>query len=173
MGQLSEYRGLISTAVLQCLSLPSLPSHILIKFEKKKMPLKMRDTGRGFLTTPSGTITTGPRGQLVQDAWVEPGTAKKLREAFANGLEGDSTKTLWDGKKGSKYANFRLDRQSRSNGETRFAFQEFKAVHGQVHLVEANIPKEITDKTKMFHLYGAMRECLTRTGTIWEIYYEK
>jgi len=143
--------------------------------------IKERSTDAQIRHYIGGSDVGGEASERVQKAWND--NKKDLRKAFCNGFGRPANTTLW------KEGNFRLDLQSSSGGEERFAFQEDKAVHGQVHLripgdAKIQVP-EIADEQERkkwtkeqqvnwsigWWLVEAMIKSL-KDGTIWEVYYE-
>ena len=142
-----------------------------------------QSTGQPIQHHIGGSDVGGEASERVQKTWTD--NIEDLRTAFCNGF-GRSPNKFWEGGKNNA---FRLDLQSSSGGEERFAFQEDKAVHGQVHLripgdAKIQVP-EIADEQERkkwtkeqqvnwsigWWLVEAMIKSL-KDGTIWEVYYE-
>ena len=135
-----------------------------------------QSTGQPIPHYIGGSDVGGEAASKVQKAWNA--NIGDLRTAFCNGFGRRQNLTLW------KEGNFRLDLQSTSEGEERFAFQEGNAVHGQVHLksvpgdaaIAAGSPvparkAQGANWTIASFCASAMADSL-KDGTIWEVYYE-
>jgi len=137
-----------------------------------------QSTGQPIQHHIGGSDVGGEASERVQKTWTD--NIEDLRTAFCNGF-GRSPNKFWEGGKNNA---FRLDLQSSSGGEERFAFQEGGAVHGQVHLISvpgdaaiaagSPVParkEQGANWTIASVMAGAMIDSL-KDGTIWEVYYE-
>ena len=134
-----------------------------------KGEMKRRSTGVKIQHSIGGSDIGGEAANSVQKVWTD--NTKVLIASFINGFGRRQNTTLWNGT-----GNFRLDLQTTDATETRFAFQESDAVHGQVHLKslpnDAKVGSAESDANKTIaHFLTNAMEASLKDGTIWEVYY--